>query len=724
MNVSTKSLPAKRNPVRAIAVASCLAVSLSVLGAGGAAETDSPLTSLKTISVPEPVNLREFVKDKRSAIALGKALFWDMQVGSSGIQACASCHFHAGADNRIKNSISPGLLANDTSFQLGGPNSTVSSKHFPLTSFKLPDEPGFEKDPGNKFTSNINDVMSSQGVRHFEFTRIVRGTSYERANFLFDPVFNVHGKSTRRVEPRNTPTVINSIFNFSSFWDGRARNIFNGVNPFGELDETARVFLNGATGLQPTKVRIPDASLASQAVGPPGSDFEMSSLGRTFPKIGRKLLALQPLAIQYVSPEDSVLGPYSAGRGLNISYGELIRRAFIDKWWDSDDQAVRFTTIPEYLHRPDPGDSATYYFLPGVPEIVSRPKHTQDLGENEFTQMEANFSLFFGLAIQLYEATLVSDDAKFDRVAEGRDKFTEEEAKGFGIFLGEGKCNNCHQAPEFMNHSVRNVRQDKIAQAPGFLPVNLIEFMDISNRKNIIYDNGFYNVGVRPAGSTDAAEPGFVPNNEDVARGNSAPQLNPLTGKSYPLSVVRLAKLKALGLLPSGVAVFVPDLPPGVPADTEVAVDGSQKAPGLRNVELTGPYFHNGDAATLRQVVEFYTRGGNFPVTNAFNLDPDIDPIGGLRGAPDKQRQLVAFLLTLTDERVRNEKAPFDHPQLFVPNGSAGDDRYLFCKDDHTPGYHLGYCDDLMEVPAVGAEGRPNEGLPPLDTFLALDPKS
>ena len=35
-------------------------------------------------------------------------LFWDAQVGSDGI-ACASCHFHAGADNRIKNQINPGM---------------------------------------------------------------------------------------------------------------------------------------------------------------------------------------------------------------------------------------------------------------------------------------------------------------------------------------------------------------------------------------------------------------------------------------------------------------------------------------------------------------------------------------------------------------------------------------------------------------------------------------
>src|SRR4028118_769172 len=50
----------------------------------------NPLASLKTVPVPEPSNLGEFVKNKTAAIALGKALFWDTQVGSNGNQACAT----------------------------------------------------------------------------------------------------------------------------------------------------------------------------------------------------------------------------------------------------------------------------------------------------------------------------------------------------------------------------------------------------------------------------------------------------------------------------------------------------------------------------------------------------------------------------------------------------------------------------------------------------------
>ncbi|PYQ69602.1 MAG: cytochrome-c peroxidase, partial [Acidobacteria bacterium] len=116
-----------------------------------------PLASLKTVPVPEPADLARFVADKVSAIQLGKALFWDMQAGSDGVQACASCHFHAGADNRRKNQLSPGLLANDTTFQIGGPNYTLRPRDFPFT--KHQDENG-----PSPIVSDANDVASSQGV--------------------------------------------------------------------------------------------------------------------------------------------------------------------------------------------------------------------------------------------------------------------------------------------------------------------------------------------------------------------------------------------------------------------------------------------------------------------------------------------------------------------------------------------------------------------------------
>lgn len=77
--------------------------------------------------------------------------------------------------------------------------------------------------------------------------------------------------------------------------------------------------------------------------------------------------------------------------------------------------------------------------------------------------------------------------------------------------------------------------------------------------------------------------------------------------------------------------------------------DAIFKSPSLRNVELRGPYMHDGRFASLEEVVAFYNDG----VQNHPNLD---QALRGRNGAPrrlnlnaDQQAALVAFLKTLTD---------------------------------------------------------------------------
>ena len=86
-----------------MAAACAIYVAVFVAMAGVHAQQNSKLTvqptSLKALPVPEPPNLKDFVADKQAAIVLGKALFWDQQASSDNSIACASCHFHAGADN-------------------------------------------------------------------------------------------------------------------------------------------------------------------------------------------------------------------------------------------------------------------------------------------------------------------------------------------------------------------------------------------------------------------------------------------------------------------------------------------------------------------------------------------------------------------------------------------------------------------------------------------------
>ena len=62
----------------------------------------------------------------------------------------------------------------------------------------------------------------------------------------------------------------------------------------------------------------------------------------------------------------------------------------------------------------------------------------------------------------------------------------------------------------------------------------------------------------------------------------------------------------------------------------------------LRNVAASAPYMHDGSLATLEDVLDHYSRGGN---GNAFT-DPTIRP---LTLTDDERADLLAFLRALTD---------------------------------------------------------------------------
>src|SRR5262249_47122633 len=233
------------------------------------------------------------------------------------------------------------------------------------------------------------------------FVSVERGAEKDNTAPVFDPVFNLNGMNTRRSEPRNTPTVFNAAFNRRQFWDTRATNLFNGATPFGVGDPEARVLK--ATGLNPidgVKARIEKGGLGSQAVGPPLSDREMGSLGRTFRDVGKRLASATPLKKQKVAHDDSVLGPYAQDGdddGLDVTYRELVETAFKPQWWKSE-------LIGSVGH------NGSLSFI---------PKPDRPLRDNEYTMLEHNFPLFFGLAVQLYEITLISDDAPVDRYFDG-----------------------------------------------------------------------------------------------------------------------------------------------------------------------------------------------------------------------------------------------------------------------------------------------------------------
>jgi hypothetical protein len=307
----------------------------------------------------------------------------------------------------------------------------------------------------------------------------------------------------------------------------------------------------------------------------------------------------------------------------------------------------------------------------GADNAVSFKKAPADgqLAANEYTVAEYNFSLFFGIAIMLYEYTLISDDAPIDRYFEGDSNAISPEAKrGMSQFIAN-TCAACHAGAEFTNSSTR------ILLGANGEPGEIIERMPNGNCKIGIYDQSFYNLSVRP----------FT---EDAGIGGNDPFNN-------PLSIARLLTMPP-SQVPSQELLTIPypniitNPPPQLGERTSV-VQGAFKVPSLRNVELTAPYFHSGGHRNLRQVVQFYNRGGDFRETNVEQIDFEIGKLNLTEQAID---DIVAFLKTLTDARVARQKAPFDHPQLFVPNGHSNQvDSDGSLKDI------------VLEIKAVGRQG-------------------
>lgn len=636
----------RRRPAGWLGIAALVALGLAALPHREPGAQLAPL-SLRQVKVPGPSDeqLGMLVRDKAAAIALGKALFWDVRVGSDSKTACASCHFHAGADDRIKNQVNPGLLSSppDTQFDAGklramqGANYTLSAADFPL---------------GLTGAEAVNDVVSSQGVFVADFSGISDGAAADKCASASDPVFHAPSTggsvNTRRVEPRNTPSVINAVFNLRNFWDGRANNIFNGIDPFGLRNGDATIWKTEAGIMRPMKFALPSSSLASQASGPPLSEFEMSCRHRTFVELGRKLLNQKMLGTQAISPNDSVLGAYASDKP---PYASLVKRAFRPEFWNSPG-LVAFTQL----------DAMKAKSMDLQPTAAPGQRTLRQ----DVSQIEANFALFFSVALQMYQSTLVSDDTPFDRYQQGQSSaLTVQQVRGMQVF--NRACAFCHGGPEFTNASFTVAGARRIGS------------MRMSDGGTALYDTGFYNIGVRPS-------------NEDPGVGGNDPF-------GMPLSETLMQQQGKSGLLGNGFS--------GVPVaqDARTAVLGAFKTPGLRNVELTGPYFHNGGKATLMQVVEFYANGGDFRDEHT-RLGP------AALTAQDKQ-DLVAFLLALTDERVRYERAPFDHPAICVTDGHPGDSREV------TASGNSGQATDSMRcLPAVGASGAST----PLRPFLGLDP--
>jgi cytochrome c peroxidase len=469
-------------------------------------------------------------------------------------------------------------------------------------------------------------------------------------------------------------------------------------------------------------VEVENASLASQSLGPPVNSVEMSCNGRNFAEVGRRLLLTVPLLKQRVDKTDSVLGPYASalGQGLALPYVYefLIAKAFNKRYWSA---------------------LGLYDIADG--QLVSDSKG--------YTQMEANFSLFWGISIMLYESTLVSDQSEFDSLVASGDLTIVPPApfpdcigspnvdplflRGCEIFhrapfdprpppdgvRGVG-CAFCHNSPTFSENAV----QAGDPFTPFLNPVT-----DINNVLDI-RDLGFANVGLRPVFS-------------DRLLGGTDPYGNPLSFARQLKSGIILDPFLQRALANGGVPGNILD---GTVSKLET--DGATKVATLRNIGLTPPYFSWGGYESLRQVLKVYNRGFNrrdltslaspdqhgsqcasgdtsgsgpdgdhpWPLSGDCNTNTtglivplnllDCDANGatnpacaaqGRNTTNDDLAALQRYMLGLTDRRVQCDAAPFDHPELKVFNGHTATD------SDHD-----GRADDIaFTFPAVGATGFP-----------------
>jgi len=193
-------------------------------------------------------------------------------------------------------------------------------------------------------------------------------------------------------------------------------------------------------------------------------------------------------------------------------------------------------------------------------------------------------------AIASFERTQLSGDSPFDRFNAGdKGAINEQAQRGFELFKGKGRCITCH---EFN------------ASSPFFT------------------DFKYHNIGVGMKASG---------NFESLAR-----QVQQMA-QDRRLTAESLDRLS----LSQGFSELGRFLVTREPKDI-----GAFKTPPLRDIELTAPYMHDGSQKTLREVIDFYNKGGE--------TNPNLD--GGIRKLDLTDQEisdLEAFLKTLTSDSVR-----------------------------------------------------------------------
>ncbi len=193
-------------------------------------------------------------------------------------------------------------------------------------------------------------------------------------------------------------------------------------------------------------------------------------------------------------------------------------------------------------------------------------------------------------AIASFERTIISGNSPFDRFYYGgeSDALTEQQKRGFDLFVNEGRCVSCHV---------------------------------IEQTQGLFTDNRFHNIGV-----------GINNIQDDVPELASKFLEADRSATEVDVAVLTDAKTSEIGRF--AISHDFDDL-------------GSFKTPTLRNVAVTAPYMHDGSIETLKDVMIHYNNGG---VTDIG--DPINDFLsGGIRMLDLEEEQLddmVAFMEALT----------------------------------------------------------------------------
>ena len=131
---------------------------------------------------------------------------------------------------------------------------------------------------------------------------------------------------------------------------------------------------------------------------------------------------------------------------------------------------------------------------------------------------------------------------------------------------------------------------------------------------------------------------------------------------------------------------------PGLGARTKNPEEiGQFRAPTLRNIELTAPYFHNGSVATLQEVMEFYNKRDLEPERWGPTDYPETvnqDDMGDL-GLTDQQvADLVALMSAFTDRSLLTKEVQKKGAFPIAPEGVPGTDEVRLNFPDWTHRLH------------------------------------